>query len=1032
MDTTQHFVDPQISLLLKESKKVITEEKYYSLINAISLGDYLHVLTSFEFSNTSLDKDKLLMICNQNEHEATFLLREAVLSYLSNNSISEYNEVVFKSLLCLILGISYMELFCQANYSGPELSSQAISNLISPTVVADTNELHKYCIQHLECDGNYAFSICEIPHCLLIARILLATIADPTHLTYKSGVKLNESGSITSKLDQTNDLIFLSPLLNNQLHSKYWWNARCSVLHLRALQDQSYEHNPTLWKETSDMFKFALAEFCSYDESLEVKPVELNSTKLLSSPNNYLAQSNISASLKAQLWIEWGLACHFFAYGDKGKQSFNRAKEVANLEVKLTAAMGKRTKYQHTAYAQLLLFAKSSLLLEVQQENVNNSDSKQASTINQPSDANDERQGSRSGAPNKDELVVKNNDNNDDVNNNNYGDGGWKHAEWELGKRLVTEASNGEEVAVREVMLDSIDGGPAENIILEGGPKFSDNEVDRGGLLHSVDQAIILALCLDVSNSNPIDGLTNEEMYPYVERVLNHANNWMIHSTALLERSWLEYERRKTMDRALLQIQALLDQHTTKLTMMQSTIKSINDSAPVNERLKYLYCIVYPAQYELKRDLAYRYLRCQVFVSALNLFKELELWDDVVTCYQLLQKPTRAELVVREQLKHNTTPYMLTSLADLTGKEEYYEQAWTLSKHRYPRAKRTLGKICYDRKDYQACCQHMDAALSVQPLVATAWYLKGIACMQLSNWDEGIQAFVRCVQQDMEIGEAWGNIGAIHMKLKNWAKAHHALTESYKTKRESWRIVENLMMVTISMGRWREVMLHMNTLLDMRNKSERPVHVDELRHVCFIVSAMAQKEEKVGKSKINSENTVINNDMKNIKFSTLSYVKQQKLDEDAIIDENEEDEDNDIIPIAVLTDLPKIVAQFLDKVTNTIKAEAIIYEIYAEFNTKLGRFREALDNRVKQVRSLLIEPNWEKSLPKVHIVTEAAQQLVDCHKFNVTEKSDLYQCKSLLTSILKKVEIVFKSSRDVMIIDDLILRIDEVYASFTN
>ena len=31
------------------------------------------------------------------------------------------------------------------------------------------------------------------------------------------------------------------------------------------------------------------------------------------------------------------------------------------------------------------------------------------------------------------------------------------------------------------------------------------------------------------------------------------------------------------------------------------------------------------------------YLRCQVFASALNLFQELELWDEVVSCYQLLQ-----------------------------------------------------------------------------------------------------------------------------------------------------------------------------------------------------------------------------------------------------------------------------------------------------------------------------------------------------------------------------------------------------------
>jgi hypothetical protein len=31
--------------------------------------------------------------------------------------------------------------------------------------------------------------------------------------------------------------------------------------------------------------------------------------------------------------------------------------------------------------------------------------------------------------------------------------------------------------------------------------------------------------------------------------------------------------------------------------------------------------------------------------------------------------------------------------------------------------------------------------------------------MRIEKWEESIQAFVRCVQQDMEIGEAWANIG---------------------------------------------------------------------------------------------------------------------------------------------------------------------------------------------------------------------------------------------------------------------------------
>ena len=580
--------------------------------------------------------------------------------------------------------------------------------------------------------------------------------------------------------------------------------------------------------------------------------------------------------------------------------------------------------------------------------------------------------------------------------------------QWELGRRLVCEGAGGEEAAVREVMLDSVDAGGPENIILEGGPHFSaadaapsstaaDTDTDssgtqgkgggdsvgnsngvgkngghvmRGGVdlgshLHPVDQAIILALCLDVSNSNPVDGLTNEQMQPYVERVLGEARNWMIHSTALLQRSWLEFERRKTADRAMLQIQALIDQHTTKLTVMQSTYKSIEDSAPVQDRLQYLYGIAYPSQCELKRDLAHKYLRCQVVASALAYFRELELWDEVVTCYQLMSKPHRAELVVREQLRQRETPYMLTSLADLTGKEELYHKAWELSNQRYPRSMRTLAKICHDRGDFAACVEHMDRALSVHPLVPTAWYLRGIACMRLERWDDAVDSFVRCVQQDMELGEAWANIGAIHMRQRSWAKAYHALTEALKHKRDSWKILENIMAVTLAMGRWKEVVLHMTRLLDMRYKSERPVHVDELRHLCYVVSCNARREwqkerlrlrkaeQQQGQGQTAEPDTATSNAVSDGAVSKLRVALQHLRMED----EDEDDvEDEGYAGAEEVQPLPTIVLDvqvLLDKITKDVKSDPEIWDVCADFQHNLGRIKLEMDCRTRQVKSSL-------------------------------------------------------------------------------
>jgi len=474
-------------------------------------------------------------------------------------------------------------------------------------------------------------------------------------------------------------------------------------------------------------------------------------------------------------------------------------------------------------------------------------------------------------------------------------------------------------------------------------------------------------------------------MYPYLERVLQLPLNWMIHSTALLERSWLEYDRRKTFDRAMLQIQALLDQHSTKLTISQSTFKSIEEAAPVEDRLQFLNCIVYPAQYELKRDLAFKYLRGQVFVSALNLFKELELWDEVVQCYQLLDKPQRAEILVRERLKAAETPYMLTVLADLTGNEDLYERAWLLSRNRFARAKRTLARICYDRSEFTSCIQHLDAALGVQPLVATAWYLRGIACMQCELWDEGVKSFVRCVQQDMEVAEAYANIGAIHMRQRDYAKAYPALYEELKYKNDSWKIMENLVTVCLNLEKWREMVMYMNKLLDLKLKSQRPVMKPELRYLALSVATAAI----------------------------------------AVAADNQPSPESANRQVELLNSVEKLIV----RITNSIKSDPDIWDILAEFFEILARKKSILDCRMRQVRALISAVGWEKETSSVRLVLDAAQKLVSAHKGDFATKSDIYACKSILQSIKGKIDAIFNESAFSDVIKGMIAEVGELYES---
>lgn len=1046
LESSMEIVDTL--LVVKENERIVSDEWILSaraknLSSLIAKGQYLQVIGSFD--ETPVNSAGLLKCC---EGGNTFCdVRELVVKHIDSDSEDCPRAHKFELLL---LGIAYLELYCQVNYTGPELPPAVLA--------AFTGADQAAALRELECDGSYAFRIIEVPQALLLARIILTTLVDPAEAGWREGIVLDSNGKISRKRMES-DGQKGAAVTNDAtgLRSLTWWCARAAVIHLRLLQKQGHEDVPTLWQEAQERFQVVLRTFASLSKDTKLTttaplanvdadqvrqwasgctlPVPEGASEALTAD-----WSRLQRQLAAQAWLEWGLCCLHFGFGDKGKRSFAVAKEVAGLKVDVSGSMGKRTKYQQSDVAQLYLYAKSSLLPGSEPEAVlppppppsAEVTVKKSPALGAPAIPKLKREASTGGPVPA--LVPSMG-----AAEGEHLDGGngqsWEHSEWELGRRMVREAENGEEVAVREVLLDSMDGGAAENIILEGGPRFAE-KTDKGGALHPVDQAIVLALCLDVGNSNPVDGLTNEEMQPYVERVLDSATNWMIHSTALLERSWLEFERRRTADRAMLQIQALIDQHTTKLTMLQSTRQAIEESAPVEDRIRYLYSIVYPAQYELKRDLAQRYLRCQVFMSALNYFRELEMWDEVVTCYQLMDKPHKAELVVREQLqKEGETPYMLTSLADLTRKEEYYERAWEVSKGRYPRAKRTLGKICFDRGDFARSVEHLDQALAVHPLVATAWYLRGIACMRLERWEDAIQSFVRCVQQDMEIGEAWANIGAVNMHLRNWAKANEALTEALRHKHDNWRILENLMSVTLAMGKHREVIRYMQRLLDLRHKSERPVHKDELRRVCYIVASHAQREARARArgSTVSTPSSAVTSPSSGVEtpaepavdlFATNMISAEVAAERAAAAEpspalagalaslrellEEEPDFDADdmdsLIEIDPLTDLPAQANKLLTNIAVAVPSDAEIWDIYADFQHILGRFRLELDCRTKQFRKLTSEDAWEKSADKIAAIAQAAKYLARAHHFKGVTKTDFYTCKMILQTALRRMQ----------------------------
>lgn len=114
--------------------------------------------------------------------------------------------------------------------------------------------------------------------------------------------------------------------------------------------------------------------------------------------------------------------------------------------------------------------------------------------------------------------------------------------------------------------------------------------------------------------------------------------------------------------------------------------------------MKYIFTLPFPVQWVLKRELGEKYLSIGVAATALQIFESLEMWDNIITCYQLLNKKEQAEQIVRKRLEIEPSPQLWCVLGDLTNKEEYYEKSWEFSNHHYARAKRSLARLYLSQK----------------------------------------------------------------------------------------------------------------------------------------------------------------------------------------------------------------------------------------------------------------------------------------------------------------------------------------------
>ncbi|KZL84773.1 tpr repeat-containing protein [Colletotrichum incanum] len=474
---------------------------------------------------------------------------------------------------------------------------------------------------------------------------------------------------------------------------------------------------------------------------------------------------------KVQFLLEAANTHIMLGRDDRAREALKEATELSKFAYALSGALGKRTKFQEKSTSQLVVLAKSD-------------------TPTQSAEDGDSEA--------KPEAVALNDD------------------------TLLEEIQFSKEASGKHGELAATSSGlPAA---------LAGLSPDAQPQLSPLDQIILLTEATLKDTFSPVDTLTSEEVLPYAVRVVSDkATNWQIYTQALLVRSRIEIHRSRTVERGVLQMQAVVDQvvvdtseaprpkaeevadepdvPAVAVTAPGETAAPVNtekptsffpaaketDTAPAHVRLQYIHALSSPPKWHLESELAYSWAGVGSLVSALEIFKRLRLWAEVALCLASSASTEdesgrgsggeeKAKALVRWRLFHRTGQPVVENAdpdaEDLGRDVTYLNPADFTGPERSPPPPNAPRLFCI-LGDLENEPAHWERAWEISKhRFARAQKSLGEWYLTQKEWLKAQDAYKLATKCNRLSPEMWGRLGDISLRLGQFPDAAEAYSRA--------------------------------------------------------------------------------------------------------------------------------------------------------------------------------------------------------------------------------------------------------------